>query len=43
MNELLILDILCYLRNQSKYDDAAKALFNDMLEEVKVSFVKEGN
>ena len=43
MNELLILDILCYLRHQFKYDDVAKALFNDMLDEVKVSFVKEEN
>ena len=43
VNELLILDILCYLRNQAKYDEVAKALFNDMLDEVKVSFIKEEN
>ena len=43
MNELLILDILSYLRQQSKYDEVAKALFNDMLDEVRVSFIKEGN
>lgn len=43
MNELLILDLLCYLRQQSKYDETAKALFNDMLDELKVSFVKEEN
>lgn len=43
MNELLILDILCYLRQQSKYDEVAKALFNDMLDEIKVSFINEEN
>ena len=43
MNELLILDILSYLRQQSKYDDTAKALFGDLLDSVKVSFVKEDN
>ena len=43
MNDLLILDLLCYLRHQSKYDEVAKALFNDMLDEVKVSFVNEEN
>ena len=43
MNELLILDILCYLRQQSKYDETAKALFNDMLDEVRVSLIKEEN
>ena len=43
MNELLIIDILCYLRDASKYDDRAKSLFGDLLDEVKVSFVKEGN
>ena len=41
MNELLILDLLCYLRQQSKYDDVAKALFDDLLDNVKVSFVKD--
>ena len=41
MNELLIVDILCYLRQQSKYDEVAKTLFNDMLDEIKVSFVKD--
>ena len=43
MNELLILDILSYLRQQSKYDDTAKALFGDLLDTVKVSFIKEEN
>lgn len=43
MNELLILDILCYLRQQSKYDETAKTLFTDMLDEVKVSFLNEEN
>ena len=38
MNELLILDVLCYLRDQSKYDDRAKGLFGDLLDEVTVSF-----
>lgn len=41
MNELLILDILCYLRQASKYDETAKALFGDLLEAVKVSFVND--
>ena len=36
MNELLLIDILIYLRQQSKYDDVAKGLFNDLLDEVKV-------
>ena len=36
MNELLLLDLLCYLRQQSKYDDVAKGLFGDLLEAVKV-------
>lgn len=38
INELLIIDILCYLRAQSKYDEMAKALFGDLLDEVTVSF-----
>ena len=42
-NELLLIDILCYLRQQSKYDETAKTLFNDMLDEVKISFVNEEN
>lgn len=41
MNELLLIDILCYLRQSSKYDETAKALLNDMLDEVKISFVKD--
>ena len=41
MNELLLIDVLCYLRQQSKYDETAKGLFNDMLDEVEVSFVKD--
>ena len=41
MNELLILDLLCYLRQQAKYDETAKALFGDMLDAVKVRFVNE--
>lgn len=36
MDELL-LDILCYLREQSKYDDRAKGLFGDLLDEVTVT------
>ena len=36
MNELLLLDLLCYLRQQSKYDETAKALFGDLLDAVKV-------
>lgn len=43
MDELLLIDILCYLRQQSKYDETAKALFGDMLDEVIVRFVKEEN
>lgn len=43
MNELLLIDLLCYLRQQSKYDETAKALFNDMLDGVKVSFANGGN
>lgn len=43
MNELLLIDILCYLRQQSKYDETAKALFGDLLDAVRVSFSPEDN
>ena len=41
MNELLIIDILCYLRDASKYDDRAKSLFGDLLDSVKVTIDAE--
>lgn len=43
MDELLLIDILCYLRQQSKYDDVAKGLFGDLLDSVRVSFITEDN
>lgn len=37
------LDLLCYLRQQSKYDETAKALFEDLFDSVRVSFITEDN
>lgn len=40
MDELL-LDILCYLREQSKYDKRASALFHDLIDNITIKLNTE--